>query len=142
MVPLTPTIRKAIDASVETMATKALRCLALARKTELGELASYNGEGHKGHKALQDSAQYAKIESGLVLVGLVGLQDPPRPEVKGAIEQCHKAGIRVIVITGDNQITAESICQRIGVLKVCPVIPFIIHSFFIILRVIFKLIRI
>ena len=47
---------------------------------------------------------------------MVGLRDPPRPEVAGAIEACHTGGIRVIVIT-DNQNTAEAICTEIGVFK-------------------------
>lgn len=61
----------------------------------------YNGSTtHEAHKALQDVSQYSSIESGLTLVGLAGLQDPPRPEVKGAIADCGLAGVRVIVITG------------------------------------------
>jgi P-type Ca2+ transporter type 2A len=54
----------------------------------------------------------------MTLVAIVVMLDPPRPEVADAIRRCHDAGIRVVVITGDNQHTAESICRQIGVFSV------------------------
>ena len=56
-------------------------------------------------------------ERGLVLSGLVGLEDPPRPEVPEAIARCAAAGIRVIMVTGDHPHTAQAIAHEIGLLK-------------------------
>ena len=65
----------------------------------------------------EDPADIAVMESGLTLLGLEAMQDPPRPEVTAAVAECHTAGIRVIMITGDYGLTAEAIARKIGILK-------------------------
>ncbi|MDP4089090.1 MAG: cation-transporting P-type ATPase [Bacillota bacterium] len=57
------------------------------------------------------------IEQDMTFVGLVVMADPPRPEVAAAVELCHKANIRIIMITGDYGLTAESIAKRIGIVR-------------------------
>lgn len=57
-------------------------------------------------------------EEGLTFLGLIAMMDPPREESKAAVEECIKAGIRPIMITGDHKITAAAIAKRIGILKV------------------------
>ncbi|KAJ4300975.1 hypothetical protein N0V90_003064 [Kalmusia sp. IMI 367209] len=86
---------------------KGLRILALASVDNIG-----SNPLLKGAKTTKD---YAKLEQNMTLIGLVGMLDPPRPEVRASIAKCRSAGIRVIVITGDNQNTAETICRQIGV---------------------------
>lgn len=57
------------------------------------------------------------IEQNLTFIGLAVMADPPRPEVADAVKLCHKASIRIIMITGDYGLTAESIAKRIGIVK-------------------------
>ncbi|XP_047977941.1 calcium-transporting ATPase 4, endoplasmic reticulum-type-like [Salvia hispanica] len=108
--------KEVILKSLHQMSSSALRVLGFAYKDDLPEFATYNGdEDHPAHQLLLNPANYSSIESRLVFVGLAGLRDPPRKEVPEAIDDCRTAGIRVMVITGDNKETAEAICRDIGV---------------------------
>jgi len=107
VVPFTPANKEAIAQKMAEYANEGLRCLALA------ELAR-----PPMNQPFDDLSRYADIESRMAFIGLVCMLDPPRAAVNQAITTCRTAGIRVIVITGDNKTTAESICRRIGVFSV------------------------
>jgi sodium/potassium-transporting ATPase subunit alpha len=81
------------------MAAKGLRVLAFAAKE------------------LPDSWTSETLEDDLVFQGLVGLEDPPRPEVSEAVRKCGEAGIKVIVVTGDHPLTATAIAREIGLVR-------------------------
>merc|ERR1712179_241288 len=83
-----------------------LRCLALATCDSPSDPVNWD---------LDNATKFAQYEVNLTFVGVVGMLDPPRMEVSPAIKLCNKAGIRVIMITGDNKNTAEAICRRIGI---------------------------
>lgn len=57
------------------------------------------------------------VEEKLTFLGLIAMMDPPRPEVAEAVKKCHTAGIRIIMITGDYGLTAESIARRVGIVR-------------------------
>ncbi|PPD89129.1 hypothetical protein GOBAR_DD13927 [Gossypium barbadense] len=113
LAPMDEPCRQLLLSRQTEMSSKGLRCLGLAYKEDLGEFSDYYSENHPAHKKLLDPACYCSIENDLVFVGVVGLRDPPRDEVHKAIEDCKGAGIRVMVITGDNKSTAEAICREI-----------------------------
>lgn len=100
-------LRSQLQTKVQEYARHGLRVLAVAYVDELSaDVSQYR---------TSSSADYAQFEQNMTFVGLVGMLDPPRPEVRGAIAKCRTAGIRIMVITGDNQSTAETICRQIGV---------------------------
>lgn len=109
-------LKEQVNEKARELSSKALRCLALAYTDSCGPLADYDGPKHARHSLLQDYSNFEKLESDLIFLGLVGMEDPPRPEVAAAIATCKKAGIRVFMITGDNQLTAEAIARRIHIL--------------------------
>lgn len=113
IVPIDKSCRQLLLLSHLEMSSKGLRCLGLAYKDDLGELSGYYAETHPAHKKLLDPSCYSSIESDLVFVGVVGLRDPPREEVHKAVNDCRRAGIKIMVITGDNKSTAEAVCREI-----------------------------
>ncbi|GMP43902.1 hypothetical protein CsSME_00013079 [Camellia sinensis var. sinensis] len=113
LVPIDEPCRQLLLLRHLEMSSKGLRCLGMAYKDDLGEFSDYHNDTHPAHKKLLDPASYSSVESDLVFVGVVGLRDPPRDEVHKAIDDCRGAGIKVMVITGDNKLTAEAICKEV-----------------------------
>lgn len=106
-VALKPAMKNLIADEVRQYGNRGLRVIALACIDELAIT--------KLHGSAKTTKEYLHLEQNLTFIGLVGMLDPPRPEVVGAIRKCKEAGVRVVVITGDNKNTAESICRQIGV---------------------------
>ena len=93
--------------------------VGLAGKTEeiRCPLRNYDGPQHSGHAMLVDGDAYKAIEQDLCFIGMVGIKDPARVEVRDSIALCKKAGIRVFMVTGDNLVTAESIARDVVILQ-------------------------
>ncbi|XP_070690440.1 sarcoplasmic/endoplasmic reticulum calcium ATPase 2-like isoform X3 [Pempheris klunzingeri] len=108
-VPLSKGIREKIMSVIREYGTgrDTLRCLALATRDSPPKMEDM---------ILSDTTKFVQYESDLTFVGCVGMLDPPRQEVAASIMLCRQAGIRVIMITGDNKGTAVAICRRIGIL--------------------------
>jgi len=100
-VEMTDAIRSDALAANKAMADKALRVLAVSQKSLSAEPAVYDSDS---------------VEVDLCFVGLVGMIDPVRPEVKPAIDECRSAGIRPIMITGDHKDTAVAIAMQLGII--------------------------
>ena len=100
--PMTDAKRTEIMAANKAMADRALRVLAAAKRD---------------WAAKPESNEPEFLEKDLVFVGLTGMIDPVRPEVKAAIEDCHSAGIRAVMITGDHKDTAVAIAKELGIIK-------------------------
>ena len=98
VVRLDTTTRDEVTAAVDAMTSDGLRVLAVARRPL---------------EHIPEDREAAECD--LRLVGIVGLLDPPRAEVAAAVEACHVAGIRILVVTGDNGATAAHVAQQVGI---------------------------
>ena len=86
----------------ESMSSDALRVLAVA---------------YKEIDKIPENPTPAELECDLTFMGLVGMIDPPRPEAKAAVALCHRAGIKVVMITGDHVVTASAIAKELGIMQ-------------------------
>ena len=100
--PLDDATRARILEANDGYARAGLRVLAIAQRPLPLDLAEFTPEA---------------VEQELTFVGLVAMMDPPRPEVAAAVQKCYSAGIRIVMITGDYGLTAESIARRIGIIR-------------------------
>jgi calcium-translocating P-type ATPase len=103
--PLDDEARHTVRAAFEDYASKGLRVLGFAEK-------------HVPVEA--PAAERESAEADLVFLGLAALQDPPRPEVADAVRSCRRAGIRIVVITGDHALTAEAVARQVGIVTGAP----------------------
>ncbi|WNQ13660.1 calcium-translocating P-type ATPase, SERCA-type [Paenibacillus aurantius] len=101
IIPFTNTLKTKVMAANEGMAKSALRVLGLA---------------YREMKSSERNDSQDSVEANLVFVGLTGMIDPPRKEVRDAISKCKKAGIKTVMITGDHLTTAEAIAKQLGML--------------------------
>lgn len=99
VVPLTTADRARIESAFRAFASKGLRMIAFGKK-----------------ELIWNKQQRADVESKLIFLGFVGIADPVRPEVINAVKISQKAGIRTIMVTGDNELTAEAVADEIGLL--------------------------
>jgi magnesium-transporting ATPase (P-type) len=102
IVPLTDELRAEVMAANDEYARNALRVLAMAKRDLPTRTGPYSPES---------------VERELTFLGLQAMMDPPRPEVEQAIKTCRQAGIRIVMITGDYGLTAESLARRVGMLS-------------------------
>ncbi len=99
-IALTETEKNKIRTANEDMAKSALRVLTAA---------------YKEISILPEKTEPATLENGLTFIGMLGMIDPPREEVKAAVEKCCSAGIKPVMITGDHKITAIAIAESLGI---------------------------
>jgi magnesium-transporting ATPase (P-type) len=108
--PLTEALRQQVMAANDAYARRALRVLALARRDLT---ARPEGRQPAGGRVYRPET----IETDLTFLGLAAMMDPPRPEVAAAVRTFREAGIRLVLITGDYGLTAESLARRVGLVS-------------------------
>jgi Ca2+-transporting ATPase len=102
VVTLSEETRLQIRAQMDGFAKEAYRVLALAYRELPGEMEKYTSES---------------VEAGMTFVGLVAIYDPPRHETPEAVHKARSAGIRIVMMTGDHELTAEAIARRVGIIS-------------------------
>ena len=100
--PMTEADRRRILGVGSDLAAKALRVLAVAQRNQSGPPKSLEAQ---------------ELERELIFVGLIGMMDPPRPEVRAAVERCAAAGVRPVMITGDHKDTAVAIARDLNLFR-------------------------
>lgn len=108
-VPLDEAHREDVLQAIDEYSRGALRVLGLAQR-ELPTRSESRSPGSGPYYAVE------RIEKDLTFLGLMAMMDPPRPEVARAVKILHQAGIRIVMITGDYGLTAESLARRVGLL--------------------------
>ncbi len=101
-IALSAQLKQELSGANDSFARRGYRVLAVAERRLPEGLTDYSPE---------------QVEHELVFLGLVAMHDPPRPEVAAAVNKCHGAGIRIVMMTGDYGLTAESVARRIGVMS-------------------------
>ena len=96
---ITKEIKKNVLELSKELNKQGLRVVAVAQKNDIGDIKKFS----------------VKDESKMVLIGFVGFLDPPKESAKGAIERLNKDGIRVIVLTGDNEYVTKAICDKVNI---------------------------
>lgn len=100
-VPLTEELGTKIRSQIDAFAREAYRVLALAQRELPAESGKYESD---------------RVERDLTFVGLVAILDPPRPDVSRAVRRARNASVRVIMLTGDHELTAEAIARKVGII--------------------------
>ncbi|WP_433554716.1 cation-translocating P-type ATPase [Micromonospora zamorensis] len=99
VVAISDAMRRRVLAVTDDMSRDALRVLSVA------------------YRPVSADTGQAEAERDLILLGLIGMLDPPRPEVSTAIATCQRAGIRIVMVTGDSALTAEAIARKVGLIS-------------------------
>jgi len=113
-VPIDETLRKKTMDAYHALMDMGLRVLSFAYK-EIGDTPPPIPPPQGGRA--REGVRPEEVENNMVFAGLIGLEDPPRPEVPEAIQKCNEAGIKIIMITGDGSRTAVAIAREIGLIK-------------------------
>ena len=107
IIPITETMRQKIEDEINAMANKALRTLCIGYKEITGD---------EDFTTRDDRNVYEVEKTNFILLGVLGIRDILRKEVKDAVQQCKRAGIKVRMVTGDNKITARAIAIECGII--------------------------